>query len=123
MVIYNRKEKNMDLEFTRGDTQVIKFQIKDGYDNPIIPTLSDNVYFTVKQNSNSKKVLIKKEFPENGINYEDGYFYFTLESDDTSNLAYGTYQYDIEFKSEKYVKTLGFGSITLTDEITFKEDE
>ena len=50
----------MDLEFTRGDTQVIKFQIKDGYDNPIIPTLSDNVYFTVKQNSNSKKVLIKK---------------------------------------------------------------
>ena len=113
----------MDLEFTRGDTQVIKFQIKDGYDNPIIPTLSDNVYFTVKQNSNSKKVLIKKVFPENGINYEDGYFYFTLESDDTSNLAYGTYQYDIEFKSEKYVKTLGFGSITLTDEITFKEDE
>ena len=113
----------MDLEFTRGDTQVIKFQIKDGYDNPIIPTLSGNVYFTVKQNSNSKKVLIKKESPENGINCEDGYFYFTLESDDTSNLAYGTYQYDIEFKSEKYVKTLGFGSITLTDEITFKEDE
>ena len=80
-------------------------------------------YEVLRKENSKKKVLIKKEFPENGINYEDGYFYFTLESDDTSNLAYGTYQYDIEFKSEKYVKTLGFGSITLTDEITFKEDE
>ncbi len=112
----------MDLEFTRGDTQFIKFQLKNGQNEPIEPTIDDNLYFTVKQSKNSTKVLIQKKYPDS-IQYADGYFYFTLESNDTCNLAYGTYQYDIELKSGDYVKTLGFGTITLTDEITFKGDE
>lgn len=112
----------MDFEFTRGDTQFIQFQLKDGMENPIELTLEDNLYFTVKQNRNSKKILIQKKYPDT-IQYVDGYFYFTLESEDTSNLPYGTFQYDIELKSGDYVKTLGLGTISLTDEITFKEDE
>lgn len=112
----------MDLEFTRGDTQFIKFQLKDGEGNPIVLTLDDKLYFTVKQNRNSKKILIQKKYPDS-IQYADGYFYFTLESEDTSSLSYGTFQYDIELKSGEYVKTLGLGTISLTDEITFKEDE
>ena len=112
----------MDLEFTRGDTQFIKFQLKDGLENPIQPTANDNLYFTVKQNKNSSKVLIQKKYPES-MEYTEGYFYFTLNSEDTSNLPYGTFEYDIELKSGDYVKTLGFGTITLTDEITFKGDE
>ena len=40
----------MDLEFTRGDTQFLKFQLKDGFENVISPTSEDNIYFTVKQN-------------------------------------------------------------------------
>ena len=112
----------MDLEFTRGDTQFIKFQLKDGKGNPIALTLDDKLYFTVKQNRNSKKILIQKKYPDS-IQYADGYFYFTLESEDTSSLPYGTFQYDIELKSGEYVKTLGLGTISLTDEITFKEDE
>lgn len=112
----------MDLEFTRGDTQFLKFQLKDGFENVISPTSEDNIYFTVKQNQNSSKALIQKKYPES-IEYTDGYFNFTLNSDDTSDLPYGTYMYDIELKSGDYVKTLGFGTITLTEEITNKEDE
>lgn len=52
-----------------------------------------------------------------------GIFYFTLNSEDTSDMPYGTYQYDIELKSGDYVKTLGFGTITLTEEITHRRDE
>ncbi len=112
----------MDLEFTRGDTQVLKFQLKDGQGNAISPSIDDVIYFTVKQNQNSSKVLIQKKYPDD-IEYRDGYFIFTLNSEDTSSLAYGTYQYDIELKSGDYVKTLGFGSITLTTEITHRGDE
>lgn len=112
----------MDLEFTRGDTQFLKFQLKDGLGNAISPSIEDIIYFTVKQNQNSSKVLIQKKYPDN-IEYQDGYFIFTLNSEDTSDLAYGTYQYDIELKSGDYVKTLAFGTITLTNEITHRRDE
>jgi hypothetical protein len=116
------RRKMMDIEFTRGDTQVFKFQIKDGKENPIALTSEDKLYFTVKQNSNSEEILLQKIYPEN-IEYLDGYFTFIITSEDTSNLMYGTYNYDIEFKSGDYVKTLGQGTITLTDEITFRSDE
>ncbi len=112
----------MDLEFTRGDTQFLKFQLKDGEGNFIELTSEDNLYFTVKQNENSSKVLIQKKYPDD-IKYIDGYFSFVLNSSDTSDLVYGTYQYDIELKSGDYVKTLGFGTITLTEEITHRRDE
>lgn len=112
----------MDIEFIRGDTQFLKFQVKDGEGNPMQLKDGDRLYFTVKQNANSEDVLIQKKYPED-IQYSDGYFNFTLKSEDTSDLAYGTYNYDIELKSGEYVKTLGQGTITLTEEITFRSDE
>lgn len=112
----------MDLEFTRGDTQYIKFELKDGQGNLLELTNTEDLYFTVKQNQNSSKVLFQKRYPED-IEFSEGYYVFEITSEDTSNLAYGTYQYDIELKSGEYVKTLGLGTITLTDEITFRRDE
>ena len=81
----------MDIEFTRGDTQFLKFQLKDLEGNELELSEEENLYFTVKQNQHSKKVLIQKKYPDS-IEYADGYFYFTLNSVDTTNLAYGTYQ-------------------------------
>lgn len=112
----------MDISFTRGDTQFLQFQIKDVNGDLIELTDEDVIYFTVKQNSNSKKIIIQKRYPDD-INYSDGYFNFVIESQDTSNLQYGQYQYDIELKSGEYVKTLGIGTIEITEEITFKNDE
>ena len=112
----------MDLEFTRGDTQFLKFQLKDGNGSPIELTSEDSLYFTVKQNSNSEDALIQKKYPDD-ITYSEGYFNFELNSEDTSELSYGTYQYDIELKSGDYVKTLGFGTISLSEEITHRRNE
>ncbi len=112
----------MDIEFTRGDTQIIKFELKDAKGNEIELTQDDILYFTVKQNPHSSKVLIQKKYP-NEIEFSDGYFSFVLSSQDTADLAYGTYQYDIELKSGEYVQTLGLGTITLTEEITHRRDE
>ena len=54
----------MDLEFTRGDTQFIRFQLKDGMGNPIKLSTEDKLYYTVKKNQNSSKILIQKKYPD-----------------------------------------------------------
>ena len=58
----------MDLSFTRGDTQFIRFQLKSIDGNPIDLADMAVLYFTVKQNSNSKKRLFQKKYP-NEIQY------------------------------------------------------
>jgi len=112
----------MDFEFRRGDTQFIRFKLKDASGEPLQLDLTDRMYFTVKTDANSTKVLLQKKFPDD-ITYDDGYYVFTITSADTSDLAYGDYQYDIEVKSGDVVKTIGDGTITLTEEITHRRDE
>ncbi len=112
----------MDFEFTRGDTFQFKFEIKDKEGEKLPLGVGTKIYFTVKKNRNSKKVLIQKTLG-NGIEYRDGFYYVRINASDTSPLAYGTYIYDIEFKQDDIVKTLTLGEISLTDETTFKGDE
>lgn len=115
----------MDFEFTRGDTQILKFKIVDAENNKCKASNTDKLYFTVKKNSTSKKIIFQKTL-ENGIKYNenDGYYYITINSEDTAGLSYSTYGFDIQIKTEKgIVKTLLIGSMTITEEYTYKEDE
>lgn len=114
----------MDFEFTRGDTFLFKFKLKDKNGVEITLNPTDKLYFTVKKNSKSTDRLIQKTTPSGIVYGEDGYYHITIESDDTATLDYGGYEYDIELKTASgVVKTLILGNITLTDEITFKGDE
>lgn len=119
--------KTIDYELKRGDTKLLnRFKIKDKEGNLINLTNNDQLYFTVKKNSNSNKVLIKKTINDGIYLKDDGYYHITLEPSDTSKLNYGTYVYDIELKKTNpkvFVRTLLEGSITLTEEVTWEEDE
>ena len=114
----------MDFEFTRGDTKIFKFKLQNKNGENLILSSGDNLYFTVKKSANSKNVSFQKTLGK-GINLEnDGYYYVTIDSNDTANLNYGTYGYDIELKTlSGIVKTLIIGSITITEEYTFEGDE
>lgn len=115
----------MDFEFTRGDTKpLLKFKLKDKNGEDLELSSTDKLYFTVKKDANSNTVIIQKTI-DNGITIsDDGYIHVRLESDDTAELPYGQYGYDIELKTaEGIVKTLLIGTITLTEEFTFKGDE
>lgn len=119
--------KTIDYEFPRGDTYALrKFRITDINNNVIDLTGKDQLYFTVKTDSNSNKVLIQKR-KDSGIELEeDGYYHITIEPADTNKLEYGSYVYDISWKSTEaktIVKTLINGTITLTDEVTWAGDE
>lgn len=119
--------KTIDYEFKRGDTYNLrKFRITDKNGEVITLGATDKLYFTLKKNANSPEVLLQKTIG-NGITLgEDGYYHITMETVDTSDLPYGTYEYDIEFKvttPKEIVKTIIDGSITLTEEITWRGDE
>jgi hypothetical protein len=119
--------KTIDYEFPRGDSFLLKkFRVTDKNKNVIKLTDAEQLYFTVKTDSNSNKVLIQKRKNEGIELGEDGYYHITIEPSDTNNLEYGTYVYDIQLKSinkKIFVKTLFDGTITLTDEVTWEVDE
>lgn len=114
----------MDFEFTRGDTKVFKFKLQDKNGEELKLESTDRIYLTAKKSATSTEVVFQKTLG-NGIELkDDGYYHVTINSDDTANLSYGTYGYDIEIKTATgIVKTLLIGSITLTEEFTFKGDE
>ena len=119
--------KTIDYEFPRGDTYPLrKFRVTDKNKKVIQLTNKEQLYFTVKTDANSNKVLFQKRKNEGIELGEDGYYHITLDPADTNNLDYGTYVYDIQLKSTNskvLVKTLFEGTITLTNEVTWGVDE
>lgn len=114
----------MDYEFIRGDTQVIGgFQFVDEEGNILKLDDADEMYFTLKKTYKANDYIIQKKLSKGEIQYQDGCYYLILEHDDTANMKYGTYVYDIQIVSRGFVRTPILGTITLTEEATFKSNE
>lgn len=113
--------QTVDYELVRGDTTPMK-KVKLMLDSKLIDESNFNLYLTVKKTRDSDAVIQKSI--GNGITLEDDdYYHMALENEDTCNLEYGDYVYDIQFKSGEYRKTLITGTITLNDEITTNKEE
>lgn len=106
------------IEFKRGDTYALKFQRKDINDE-VIRDKAEKVWFTVKQNYNTKKVAFQKTL-EAGITFtnEDSYYHIIIESSDTRNLRFGNYVYDVQVMNGDVVKTIAIGKLKLLKEVT-----
>lgn len=115
--------KEFDIEFPRGDTCPLSMTLTDSDGNILIPTLGDEIYFTVKKSYRSQDIILQKKYSNNDFEVVDGVIKFVLSHSDTASLAYGTYNYDIQFKSDEYVKTILKGNITLTEEATWINNE
>lgn len=115
--------KEYDIEFPRGDTCPLKFNLLDKNNNLIELSQSDEMYFTVKKSFNTSNVIFQKKFTSGNIVKEDDGYKLILTSDDTGNLNYGSYVFDLCLKSTDLVSTLAIGHLTLTNEVTFKSNE
>lgn len=60
-----------------------------------IPILvkAQEIYFIVKKNWTDEKALITKDLSDMTFT-EDGYYHFTINPEDTEQLAYGKYVWD-----------------------------
>lgn len=114
--------KEFDFEFPRGDTCPVSFNITDSNGNSL-DISSSEIYFTIKNNYNTSEYVLQKKKSANKITVNGNKCSLVLTHDDTANLKYGNYVYDIQIKSGDYVKTLCLGTITLTNESTWKANE
>ena len=110
-------EKKVDIELVRGDTLMLTLNLKDkATDEAYTPEEGDRLIFTVRKNykglSNDDLVLQKTVDLVNANILE-------IESEDTSDLDYGSYKYDMEFNSSDGKKdTVLSGTFKLAKEVT-----
>lgn len=109
------------MELIRGDTGVYKFQRHDA-DGKVIMEKADEIYFTVKTNGYSDEVLLQKTIEDMDFD-QNGYYHFIIQSSDTDNLNFGTYQYDIEIIQNGMKTTVARDEFILEEEITWVIDE
>lgn len=118
-------EISFEIEMARGDIHPVNFTITDGSD-PIDFQL-DNLYFTVKKDSNDRMPLFQKSLSAGTIfpGEDPGSYGFLIEPVDTNSLPFDkTYECDIEVVAESFnVKKTYFGLLKLTREVTHASNE
>lgn len=112
---------NQTKYMVRGDSKAYKFQRKDREGN-ILTDTPTTLFFTVKTSFKTQEYVLQKNL-ENMFITQDGYWHFVLNPEDTENLPYGKYCWDIQVVQDGFKTTISRGHIFLTDESTWKENE
>lgn len=109
------------MEFFKGDSYSFKFQRKQN--GEVIKSLPQKMYFTVKDSLYGGNKIFQKTL-ENGITKsDDDYYHILINPEDTDEMSYKDYFYDIEVITRNYKKTIASGILNFKREITTLEDE
>lgn len=106
------KVTNGDIQLTRGDSGIFNIDIKNPNGSTYVRESGDNLIFTVKKNTKITEILLQKEI--------DGLI-LQINPEDTENIPYGTYKYDIQLttKTGEVFTVIGPNNFTLRSEVTF----
>ncbi len=104
--------KGTTITLTRGDTFCADIGIFQPNGEAYIPRSGDKVRFALKQSIKDKTCLIIKDIPIDTMK-------LIIDPEDTKNLAFGNYVYDIQLtKMNGSVDTfITKSTLTLTEEI------
>ena len=111
------KIQGTNISMTRGDSEAIKVTVKDTLGNVIPLVTGDTIYFTVREYVMSTTKVIEKIVTE----FDDGEALITINPQDTNDLRFASYVYDIQLTRENgMVKTISPPSeFTITGEVTY----
>lgn len=115
--VTKKEDGSISLSFIRGDSCPLKFQIRDVEEKIVLKEDLNSLYLTCrKSNSKYSEVIFQKDI--NDFGYEDEYYFINIEPQDTRELPYDTYNFDIEatFRDGE-VQTLK-SEFVITDEDT-----
>lgn len=100
------------IHLTRGDSAVLLLKIRKNDDTEYELQAGDSVLFTVKNSVYDTAVIMQKKLTNGAIK---------LNPDDTKNLQYGTYYYDVELtQSDGFVATvIGPQKLIIEPEVTY----
>lgn len=104
------KVQGTTIYMTRGDTATINLSIKDNNKNEYELEDGDIVVFSVKKNLSDDSYLIQKTFNEKEI---------IIEHEDTKNLSFGSYLYDVQitFNDGKIATIITPSTLVLEGEV------
>ena len=121
-----------NLAINKGNSVRFKVQFIDQRNNIIILDENAMVYFTVKENYSNDDYVFQKTLLD-GIDFseEDNCYIVEIEIDDTENLEYKDYVYDISFTrneglgsaNEKEKTTALIGNFTIGHGASFEQNE
>ena len=100
------------IHLTRGDSAVLLLKIRKNDDTEYELQAGDSVLFTVKNSVYDTAVIMQKKLTGGAIK---------LNPDDTKNLQYGTYYYDVELtQSDGFVATvIGPQKLIVEPQVTY----
>lgn len=110
----------------RGDLYPVRFQVYDPDDEHVTQVDFSQIYATFKRTSKDKTPLFQKALSRGTIEkINDGDYQFIIEPEDTNSLQYGEYVFDIELinDSDPRIKQTIYGTLRLSDEVTWAENE
>lgn len=111
----------MNISMIRGDTTPLMFQRKDS-NGDVIKLRADKIYFTVKKSDLPNEVLFQKTIEDMTFD-EDGTYHFVIQPEDTNNLEFKNYSYDLEVIQGDVVSTISYGEFIIEKEVTFAGNE
>ncbi len=117
--------ESMSISMPRGDIRPVYFTVHNrDEDNTQYEGTFDEIYFTVKTNYNKTEYLFQKRLSEGTIELmDDGVYQFVIEPEDTDNLKFGSYVFDIQLLAGTDIKQTFVGTLTLTNEATHRANE
>lgn len=116
LVVKNRTATK-NLEMVRGDSETFTFKRKDK-NGEIISRQASEVTFTV---TDKDTVLFEKSLED--MTFDNGTYSIEINPEDTDNLAFTSYTYSLRVVDLGVAKTVANGKFTITEEVTFAENE
>nr|DAL21159.1 MAG TPA_asm: hypothetical protein [Caudoviricetes sp.] len=106
-------------DLTRGDSAYFELSIKD--ENNELTTV-DKIFMTVKEDWDSDTIKFQKKI-DKGIYFEDGIYKIFIDPEDTNELEFGRYVYDVEIIKGDIKTTIEAGILNINHEVTCASDE
>lgn len=108
----------MKIVMSRGDVVTRTFTIKNS-DRTVFTEAPDEIYLTVKSTANEYDFKFQKRLSEGDfILIEPGKYQFTINPEDTNDLKFMTYDFDIEIVKSPHLKKTFLGTLTIEKEVT-----
>jgi hypothetical protein len=110
-----------ELTMVRGDTLIIAVNVFDENGAAYNPAVDDEIIFTVREWSDEGEIALQYDQDDTNVSIVTGGWEITIDPEDTADLEYIGYVYDIEVTlADGYKQTIiPYASFTLTREVTY----
>lgn len=113
----------MRIIMPRGDIYPVRFQIFETEEQQTEIDFTQ-IYMSCKKSFNDNGVLFQKTLTGGTITkLGPGDYQFKIEPQDTNNLQFGEYVFDIELIYEDEIKQTICGTLRLSEEVTTAKNE